>query len=114
MPQSRIVNRRIVLNSRPVGAPIDESFHLEELAIPVPPAGQVFLRTLFLSLDPYRRGRMSVAPSYAAPVITTVGCTCTVSSSISSSTTSRVLKKTISAREPSTFSRATIVFPQLA
>ena len=68
MPQSRTVNRRIVLNSRPVGAPTDENFHLEELAMPVLPAGQVLLRTLFLSLDPYMRGRMSDAASYAAPV----------------------------------------------
>ena len=68
MPQSRTVNRRIVLNSRPAGAPTDENFHLEELAMPVLPAGQVLLRTLFLSLDPYMRGRMSDAPSYAAPV----------------------------------------------
>lgn len=68
MSQRSTVNRRIVLNSRPVGAPTDENFHLEELAIPVLPAGQVLLRTLFLSLDPYMRGRMSDAPSYAAPV----------------------------------------------
>jgi len=63
-----IVNRRIVLNSRPVGAPTVENFHLEELVVPVPSAGQVLLRTLFLSLDPYMRGRMSDGPSYAAPV----------------------------------------------
>ena len=69
MPVSHTVNRRIVLNSRPVGAPTDENFHLEELAMPVLPVGQVLLRTLFLSLDPYMRGRMSDAPSYAAPVV---------------------------------------------
>src|ERR1017187_3884838 len=68
MPQSKIVNRRIVLNSRPVGAPVAESFRFEGLAVSVPPAGQVLLRTLYLSLDPYMRGRMSDAPSYAAPV----------------------------------------------
>jgi NADPH-dependent curcumin reductase CurA len=68
MPQSKTVNRRIVLNSRPVGAPAAENFRLEELAVSVPPAGQVLLRTLYLSLDPYMRGRMSDAPSYAAPV----------------------------------------------
>ena len=68
MSQHSTINRRIVLNSRPVGAPTGENFHLEELAMPVLPAGQLLLRTLFLSLDPYMRGRMSDAPSYAAPV----------------------------------------------
>ena len=68
MPQNNSVNRRIVLNSRPVGAPTAENFRLEALVVPVPSAGQVLLRTLYLSLDPYMRGRMSDAPSYAAPV----------------------------------------------
>jgi len=61
MSQVNTVNRRIVLNSRPVGAPTAENFRLEALAIPVPSAGQVLLRTLYLSLDPYMRGRMSDA-----------------------------------------------------
>ena len=68
MAQSNAVNRRIVLNSRPVGAPTAENFRLAECEVPVPAAGQVLMRTLFLSLDPYMRGRMSDAPSYAAPV----------------------------------------------
>lgn len=68
MPSSKNVNRRIVLNSRPVGAPTSDNFRLEETAIPVPAAGQVLLRTLYLSLDPYMRGRMSDGPSYAPPV----------------------------------------------
>jgi hypothetical protein len=68
MSQSNTVNRRIILNSRPVGAPTAENFRLEELAVPVLSAGQVLLRTLYLSLDPYMRGRMSDAPSYAPPV----------------------------------------------
>ncbi|MCR9136727.1 MAG: NADP-dependent oxidoreductase [Alphaproteobacteria bacterium] len=68
MTQSDKTNRRIVLASRPVGAPTDENFRLEETPVPVPAAGQVLLRTLYLSLDPYMRGRMSDAPSYAAPV----------------------------------------------
>lgn len=68
MPQSNAVNRRIVLNSRPFGAPTIDNFRLEEIAIPDPAAGQVLLRTLYLSLDPYMRGRMSDAASYAAPV----------------------------------------------
>jgi NADPH-dependent curcumin reductase CurA len=60
--------RRVVLASRPVGEPKPENFKLEEFPIPIPGAGDVLLRTLWLSLDPYMRGRMSDAPSYAAPV----------------------------------------------
>ncbi len=62
------VNRRIVLNSRPVGAPKPEDFRLEEVPVPECGPGQVLLKTLYLSLDPYMRGRMSDAKSYAAPV----------------------------------------------
>ena len=68
MPQSATVNRRIVLNARPVGAPTAADFRMESRAVPTPLAGQVLLRTLYLSLDPYMRGRMSDGPSYAAPV----------------------------------------------
>lgn len=62
------VNRRIVLASRPVGAPTADNFRLETAPIPVPAEGQVLLRALYLSLDPYMRGRMSEAKSYAPPV----------------------------------------------
>src|SRR5665811_924167 len=60
--------QRIVLASRPVGEPMLDNFRLEELSIPQPGPGQMLLRTLWLSLDPYMRGRMSDAPSYAKPV----------------------------------------------
>ena len=69
MPLSNTVNRRVVLNSRPVGALTIENFRLEESTVPVPAAGKVLLRTLYLSLNPYMRGRMSDAPSYAQPVV---------------------------------------------
>jgi NADPH-dependent curcumin reductase CurA len=62
------VNRRIVLAARPHGRPTLESFRLEQTPIPEPKDGEVLLRTVWLSLDPYMRGRMSDAPSYAAPV----------------------------------------------
>ena len=62
------INRRIVLASRPNGAPVSGNFRLEEAARPNPAEGEVLLRNLYLSLDPYMRGRMSDAPSYAAPV----------------------------------------------
>ena len=62
------MNRRIVLAQRPQGAADLASFRLESTPIPQLGAGEVLLRTLWLSLDPYMRGRMSDAPSYAAPV----------------------------------------------
>ncbi len=68
MPQSTTVNRRIVLNARPRGAPTAADFRIENEPVPTPAAGQILLRTLYLSLDPYMRGRMSDGPSYAAPV----------------------------------------------
>ncbi|MFC5473881.1 NADP-dependent oxidoreductase [Paraherbaspirillum soli] len=68
MSQSKTTNRRIVLASRPHGAPTANNFRLEQSPLPTPAAGQVLLRTTHLSLDPYMRGRMSDAPSYAAPV----------------------------------------------
>src|ERR1700743_1147339 len=60
--------KRIVLASRPVGEPKPSDFRMEEVAVPTPGDGQVLLRTIWLSLDPYMRGRMSDGPSYAAPV----------------------------------------------
>ena len=63
-----LANRRIVLASRPSGSPGVENFRLEQSAVPEPAEGEVLLRTLFLSLDPYMRGRMSDAESYATPV----------------------------------------------
>lgn len=66
--QSQRVNRRIVLASRPRGAPVPGNFRLEEHPAPEPPEGQLLLRTLYLSIDPYMRGRMSEGPSYAPPV----------------------------------------------
>ncbi len=61
-------NKRIVLASRPVGEPKASDFRIESAPIPTPRDGQVLLRTIWLSLDPYMRGRMSDAPSYAPPV----------------------------------------------
>ena len=61
------VNRRIVLARRPQGAPVDADFRLEEVPVPRPAAGEVLLRTRYLSLDPYMRGRMNDAPSYVPP-----------------------------------------------
>jgi NADPH-dependent curcumin reductase CurA len=65
---STLINRRIVLASRPDGAPHLNNFRVEQAPVPEPANGQVLLRTLWLSLDPYMRGRMSAGPSYAKPV----------------------------------------------
>jgi NADPH-dependent curcumin reductase CurA len=61
-------NRRILLKNRPTGAPARDDFELVEGPVPEPGEGEVLTRTLFLSLDPYMRGRMSAAKSYARPV----------------------------------------------
>ncbi|MEP3278589.1 MAG: NADP-dependent oxidoreductase [Stappiaceae bacterium] len=68
MAQSSTVNRRLVLAERPKGLPDDNTLRLEETAIPEAGAGQMLLRTAYLSLDPYMRGRMNDAKSYAEPV----------------------------------------------
>ncbi len=65
---SKVINRRQVLASRPQGAPTAQNFRLETAKVSEPAEGEVLLRTLYLSLDPYMRGRMSDAPSYAEPV----------------------------------------------
>ncbi len=62
------VNRRIVLVSRPAGLPEASNFRLESTDIPAVADGQMLLRNEVLSLDPYMRGRMSEAASYAEPV----------------------------------------------
>jgi NADPH-dependent curcumin reductase len=62
------VNRRIVLARRPQGEPTPEDFGLESTPVPEVRPGQLLLRTRYLSLDPYMRGRMSDAPSYVPPV----------------------------------------------
>jgi len=61
-------NRRIVLRERPEGAPDRDTFALEETPRPEPDEGEILCRTIWLSLDPYMRGRISAAKSYAAPV----------------------------------------------
>ncbi|AZG72307.1 NADP-dependent oxidoreductase [Shewanella livingstonensis] len=61
-------NRRIVLASRPQGEPVANNFRLETVNKPVPAEGEVLLRAVYLSLDPYMRGRMNDAKSYADPV----------------------------------------------
>ncbi|MBA2383289.1 MAG: NADP-dependent oxidoreductase [Actinobacteria bacterium] len=61
------MNRQITLAARPVGVPQESDFALVESEIPRPGAGEVLVRSLWLSLDPYMRGRMSDTRSYAKP-----------------------------------------------
>ncbi|WP_434340388.1 NADP-dependent oxidoreductase [Motilimonas cestriensis] len=68
MSQAHSYNRQILLNSRPVGAPTPDNFIVNETQIPEPKAGEILLRTIYLSLDPYMRGRMNDTESYAPPV----------------------------------------------
>ena len=68
MSANAAMNRRIVLAERPRGAAALSSFRLERVPVPDLRPGEMLLRTLWLSLDPYMRGRMSDAASYVAPV----------------------------------------------
>lgn len=62
------INRRFVLAKRPVGLPTEDVFRLEETPVPEPEDGEIVAKTLYLSLDPYMRGRMNDAPSYVPPL----------------------------------------------
>jgi NADPH-dependent curcumin reductase CurA len=65
---TRLINQRIVLARRPTGAATVGDLRLESVPVADLQDGELLLRTLWLSLDPYMRGRMSDAASYAAPV----------------------------------------------
>jgi NADPH-dependent curcumin reductase len=62
------MNTRVVLKSRPVGMPQDDNFEIQSVPAPVPGAGEMLVKTLWLSLDPYMRGRMNDRKSYAKPL----------------------------------------------
>ena len=62
------INRRVVLAERPAAYPEPKHFRLEEVPIPQPDEGEALVETIWLSLDPYMRGRMREGPSYATPV----------------------------------------------
>jgi NADPH-dependent curcumin reductase CurA len=62
------MNKRVLLASRPVGAVTESNFRIDEAPVPKPAEGEVLVRNLWLSLDPYMRGRMSDAKSYAKGV----------------------------------------------
>jgi hypothetical protein len=62
------MNRQIVLVARPEGLPKPSDFRLVETPMPEPAEGQFLVKTNYLSVDPYMRGRISEAKSYAEPV----------------------------------------------
>ncbi|MGE6795025.1 MULTISPECIES: NADP-dependent oxidoreductase [Psychrobacter] len=66
--QNQATNRQIKLASRPHGAPKAHNFDMATSDIPTPNDNEMLLRTVYLSLDPYMRGRMSDAKSYADPL----------------------------------------------
>ncbi|MDD4890861.1 MAG: NADP-dependent oxidoreductase [Phycisphaerae bacterium] len=63
-----MANRQILLKSRPVGEPTPANFECVDRPVPAPAAGGALVRTIYLSVDPYMRGRMNAGKSYADPV----------------------------------------------
>src|ERR1700746_3553425 len=61
-------NRQVQLRRRPTGAPIPDDFAIAEAPMPDPGDGEALVRGIYLSLDPYMRGRISGVRSYAKPV----------------------------------------------
>ena len=62
------INRKFILASRPVGMPKESDFKLIEVPVLAPNAGELIVKSLYISVDPYMRGRMNDARSYADPV----------------------------------------------
>jgi len=60
-------NREIRLASRPIGVPTESNFEIRQSDVPAPAEGEVLLRTLYISVDPYLRGRMREGRSYIPP-----------------------------------------------
>lgn len=61
-------NRQILLNAHPVGFPVETDLKVVDTPVPEPGGGEILVRTIYLSLDPYMRGRMNPGPSYAKGV----------------------------------------------
>ena len=62
------INRQILLNAHPVGFPLDTDFKMVETPVPEPGDGELLIRTIYQSLDPYMRGRMNPGLSYTTGV----------------------------------------------
>lgn len=61
------MQKQIKLQKRPEGTPVKSDFKVSQIPVGEPNAGEVLLRTIYISVDPYLRGRMSDAKSYVAP-----------------------------------------------
>ena len=94
------MNRRVTLAARPVGYPKESDFALEEADVLEPGPGEVLVRALWVSLDPYQRGRMSEARSYAPSL------------AIGDVITSQTLGEVVDSRDPR-FSVGDLVVGQL-
>src|SRR5436190_3106884 len=66
--ETMTTNRRITLAARPTGFPKESDFKLIESPVPTPGPGEFLIHTIYLSVDPYMRGRMNDRPSYAPPI----------------------------------------------
>jgi NADPH-dependent curcumin reductase CurA len=64
---SELISREVRLKKRPEGMPLEDDFELAEVRIHEPGDGEVLVRNIYMSVDPYMRGRMSGRPSYIAP-----------------------------------------------
>ena len=82
---TQVMNRQWQLAARPNGLPTVANFALKEVTKPIPKDGELLLRTIYMSLDPYMRGRMNDAESYADPVaindVMVAGAVCQVEQS---------------------------------
>ena len=67
MPQQKVQNTRILLANRPQGWVTRENFETVQVAVPEVSEGQILVRNIWLSLDPYMRGRMNDTKSYVPP-----------------------------------------------
>lgn len=65
---NQYINHQILLAARPEGAPKESDFKLVETSVPEPGEGELITKTIYLSIDPYMRGRMNAAKSYTKPV----------------------------------------------
>src|SRR5438552_16836674 len=63
-----MMNRQFVLADRPVGMPTEATFRLIETPLSALKDGELLVKAMYLSVDPYMRGRISGMKSYAAPV----------------------------------------------
>lgn len=92
---ARLINRQVLLSARPDGFPKETDFELVESSIPKPGRGQMLCQTVYLSIDPYMRGRMNAGASYAKGV--------DIGEVMEAGTVSRVIESNLKAYRPGDF-----------